>query len=80
MVPRAAALAWPAVTWTLVLGLFGGLLGLPEAVLRTSPFGWTPVIPAEAFEPAPVAVLTLVAGLLAVAAVGAFRRRDVPTT
>jgi hypothetical protein len=38
------------------------------------------VIPAEVFKPAPVVVLTLVAGLLAVAAVGAFRRRDVPTT
>ena len=80
LVPRAAAVAWAAVTWTLLLGLFGGLLGLPEAVLKTSPFGWTPVIPAEPFEAAPVAVLTLVAGLLAAAAVGAFRRRDVPTT
>ena len=24
LVPRRAALAWPAVTWTLLLGLFGG--------------------------------------------------------
>jgi putative exporter of polyketide antibiotics len=36
---RGAALAWPAVTWTMLPGLSGGLLGLPEAVLRTSPFG-----------------------------------------
>jgi putative exporter of polyketide antibiotics len=49
-------------------------------VLKTSPFGWTPVIPAEPFQPAPVVVLTLVAGLLGLAAVLAFRRRDVPTT
>jgi ABC-2 type transport system permease protein len=80
LVPRAAALAWAVVTWTLLLGLFGGLLGLPESVLKTSPFGWTPVIPAEPFQPAPVVVLTLVAGLLGLAAVLAFRRRDVPTT
>ena len=80
LAPRLAALAWLAVTGTLVLGLFGGLLALPDAVLKASPFGWTPVIPAEPFAPGPVVVLTLVAGLLAAAGVGGFRRRDVPTT
>jgi len=76
--PRLASLAWLLVIWALLAGMFGTLLGLPEWTLELSPFGWTPKVPAEDVSLAPLGGLLIVAAALLIAALAAFRRRDVP--
>jgi len=76
VVPRWSVLAWAAYAWVALVGLFGPLLKLPAWVTRLSPFGWVPAVPAESFDPVPVAVLTLLAAALFALALAGFRRRD----
>ncbi|MFL6129627.1 MAG: ABC transporter permease [Mycobacteriales bacterium] len=76
LVPRLAALAWVVVSWVLLLALFGPLLGLPGWVLKLSPFGWVPAVPAELVDAVPLLGLTLLAAALGAAALAGFRRRD----
>ena len=69
-------LAWAGYAWVVLVGLFGPLLKVPEWVTRLSPFGWVPAVPAESFDPVPVAVLTLLAAALFALALAGFSRRD----
>jgi ABC-2 type transport system permease protein len=78
LVPRLAGLVWLLVVWGLLAGMFGALLGLPSWALKLSPFGWTPKVPAEDVDIASLAGLLIVAAALLLAALAAFRRRDVP--
>ncbi len=75
-VPRRSGLAWVAVCWVALLGMFGPLLQLPGWAARLSPFGWLPRVPAVDLDVAPLAVLLLVAAALGAVALLAFRRRD----
>ncbi|WP_028046115.1 ABC transporter permease [Cellulomonas sp. URHE0023] len=75
LAPGAFGLIWAYVTYVFVVGLFGALL--PDGADALSPFAYTPQLPAEPMDWAPVIVLTLVASSLVVAGLAAFRRRDV---
>jgi ABC-2 type transport system permease protein len=77
-VPRLAGLAWLVIVWALLAGMFGQLLGFPGWALKLSPFGWTPKVPAETADVGSLVGLLVVAAALAVAALAAFRARDVP--
>jgi ABC-2 type transport system permease protein len=76
LVPQRSVLAWTAVAWVVLVGLFGPLLKVPEWVTRLSPFGWVPAVPAESFDPVPLGALTLLAAALFALALAGFRRRD----
>ncbi|GAB4071777.1 ABC transporter [Angustibacter speluncae] len=76
--PRWAVLAWVPVGWAVLVGLFAGLLDLPDAALWWSPLHWVPRYPAEAVDPVPLLVLSALAVALAVVGVVGYRRRDVP--
>ena len=79
LLPRwAAVVAWTALLWCVLAGYFGAILGLPEWLTQTSPFGHVPLWPAVPMSWLPVLVLT--AGSLALLAVAltALRRRDLP--
>ena len=76
VLPRWSVLAWAAVAWVVLIGLFAPLLQLPEWVTKLSPFGWVPAVPAESADPVPLAVLTLLAAALFALALAGFRRRD----
>jgi ABC-2 type transport system permease protein len=75
--PRlAAAVAWTALTLSLVIGQFGQLFGLPQAVTNLSPFTHVPAVPAEDLQLLPMVILVAIAaGLHLVGFVG-WRRRD----
>jgi ABC-2 type transport system permease protein len=80
LLPRwATALSWAALAGSLVIGQFGGLLELPQAVMDVSPFAHVPPVPLEALRVAPLAGLVVVAVALAVVGLTGFRRRDVLT-
>ena len=77
-VPRwTAAIGWGALALFLVVGEFGGLLGLPGWVIDLTPFTHVPRMPVEPFSWAPTLWLLLVAAALLAAGVVGYRRRDV---
>jgi ABC-2 type transport system permease protein len=74
---RLRPLAWLVLVFWLVVGEFGDLLGLPDAVMWLSPFQHLGSLPGGTFEVLSAVVLTVVAaGLVAVGAM-AHRRRDI---
>jgi ABC-2 type transport system permease protein len=78
--PRIAVpVAWAALVVSLILGQFGALFELPQAVLNVSPFTHVPPAPAEAVRAQPLLALAAVA--VASTAVGflGWRRRDLTT-
>jgi ABC-2 type transport system permease protein len=78
--PRfAPAVAWATVAASLILGQFGALFELPQAVLNASPFTHVPPAPAEAVRALPLLVLLAVAVTLACAGFLGWRRRDLTT-
>lgn len=74
---RWAALGWALLGVFLLLGQIGEALALPGWVVRLSPYGHVPRLPAEGFTPAPELVLAAVAGTLLAAAFRSYRARDV---
>ena len=75
--PRlVVTLAWTGLAVSLACGLFGDLLGLPQAVRDLSPFSHVPAIPAVDATPGPLLALTAVAAVFAAAGMALFRRRD----
>jgi ABC-2 type transport system permease protein len=74
--PRFAGLAWVLVGWAVLIGVFGGLLRLPEWATKLSPFGWVPAFPGEDLDAVPLVGLSLVAAALLAVALAGFRRRD----
>jgi ABC-2 type transport system permease protein len=67
---------WALLVASIVVGLYGPLFDLPQAVLDAAPFGLVPAVPAEDLDATPLAVMTLVAAALVTLGAGAFRRRD----
>jgi ABC-2 type transport system permease protein len=78
LAPRLASLAWLVVVWSLIAGLFGPLLDLPDWALKLSPLGWVSKVPAEDVDVLTLTGLLVVAVALTAAALAGFRRRDVP--
>jgi ABC-2 type transport system permease protein len=79
-VPRFAPLAWLLVFWTVLVGMFGGLLQFPDWVMNISPFAHIPAIPAESVSWPPLIILTAIGLVLIVFGLLGLRRRDIYTT
>lgn len=77
--PRLTGLVWAVLIAFLVLGDFGPVLGLPDALSSLSPFGHLPELPGGTVEATPLVALTAVAVALGAAGVLALRRRDLLT-
>ena len=78
-VPRLAGLAWGVLSVFLLLGEFGTLLKLPDAVVGLSPFDHLGSLPGGSAPVASLVVLTLVAAGAVAVGGAAFRRRDLTT-
>lgn len=80
VVPRYAnALSIGLLVLSVVVHLFGGVLNLPDTVLKLSPFHHVALMPAARFDLGSSAVLAGVGIVLAVAGLVTFARRDVAT-
>jgi ABC-2 type transport system permease protein len=78
VLPRLSiTLAWGLFGVAVLLGLFGGLLKLPQPMRDVSPFSHMPAVPIQHWEP--VVSLVVIAVALASAAMAALRRRDLST-
>ncbi|WP_258725444.1 ABC transporter permease [Cellulomonas sp. NS3] len=67
---------WVVLVVSIVVGLYGPLFNLPDAVLDGAPFALVPSAPYEAVTFAPLALISAAAAVLAAAGAGALRRRD----
>lgn len=77
VVPRyAATLSWLALAICLVIGQFGGLLGLPRIALDLSPFSHLPDLPAEPLAALPLVIMLALAAALGGVGVACLRRRS----
>lgn len=74
--PRLVVLAWAVLAVFVVVGEFGSMLKLPQALIDVSPFVHAAVAPGASVSGAPLVALLLIAAGLGVASLGAFRRRD----
>ena len=73
---RAMPLAWIVVVYAGLVGWLGQLLQFPAWAIDLSPLGHTPLLPAEGMRWPPLVVLSLLAIVLIVVGLAAFRRRD----
>ena len=77
IVPRAtAAVAYGLVAVAFVWQLFGALLGAPQWLLDLSPFQHVGLVPAQSFRAGAAVAMLAIAAAAGVAALWAFRRRD----
>ena len=75
--PRLQGLTWGLIGYGFIAATFGRLMNLPEWALGLSPFDHAASMPLEAFELAPVAILTAIAAALAAVGLIAFRKRGI---
>ncbi|MFU8872228.1 ABC transporter permease [Micromonospora sp. SL4-19] len=80
LLPRLAPVAWAGLAVCLLLGQLGAVLKLRQWLLDVSPFTHTPQVLREHWSATPLYALAVIALLMALAGLAAFRRRDVPTT
>lgn len=73
-----APIAWTLVGLMVLVGNFGALLDLPDAVLNLSPLSHPAQLPAEPFAVAPVVVLLAVAAVGIAGGITGFSRRQLP--
>jgi len=77
VLPRASAgLGYGLVATAFVWQLFGALLGAPKWLLDISPFAHVGLVPAQSFRAGDALAMLAIAALAGVAALWAFRRRD----
>lgn len=67
---------WVLLVASMLVGLYGPALNLPEALLDAEPFGLVPAVPSVEPDPVPLLWMSTVAVLLLAAGAAAFRRRD----
>lgn len=77
--PRLVVLAWAVLAFFVLVGEFGSILNLPQALIDVSPFTHASVTPGGSVSGAPLVTLLAIAAVLGVSAVAAFRRRDLAT-
>jgi ABC-2 type transport system permease protein len=75
--PRGMVLAWLPLVIAAVVLVFGDVLQLPQWLQDLSPFEHLALVPAEDFDPLPVAVVTALAAVASGVGQFAFRERDI---
>jgi ABC-2 type transport system permease protein len=77
LAPRLRMLTWLLLGWTFLAVYLGGILNLPDWMLKTTPFGFVPNYPVGDVEPLPLIGLT--AAGIALFAIGmvCYGRRDI---
>jgi ABC-2 type transport system permease protein len=80
LLPRLSSLAWVLLVGFLLLGEFGSLFELNQAVMDFSPYAHVPKLPGGAMSWPPLLWLAGIAAALVLVGLAGLRRRDVPVT
>lgn len=76
--PRlSVSLSWSIYGASVLVAMFGGLFSLSATVIKSTPFGAVPRVPAENFTLLPILVLTALALALGALGIWRFRIRDI---
>ncbi|MEE2522354.1 polyketide antibiotic transporter [Pseudarthrobacter sp. J75] len=67
---------WVLLVASMLIGLYGPALNMPEEVLDAEPFGLVPAVPSVELDPVPLLWMSAAAVVLTAAGTFAFRRRD----
>lgn len=76
IIPRARALPYALLLYSLVLFMFVGHLDIPRWMIRISPFGYVPFVPYTDFVLPPLILLAIIAIIFVTAGIMGFCRRD----
>ncbi|TWD74998.1 ABC-2 type transport system permease protein [Kribbella amoyensis] len=77
LAPKLVTAGWLLYGFFLLVGQFGAIFDLPQAVMDISPYAHTPRLPGSDFTASPVIWLTALAALLLATGFTTFRRRDI---
>lgn len=77
LAPKLVTAGWVLFGAFLLIGQFGPIFDLPQAVMDVSPYAHTPRLPGGDFSATPVIALSAIAAALVVAGFTTFRRRDI---
>jgi ABC-2 type transport system permease protein len=79
VLPRAIGATWALLGYAMFTGIFGALMDLPQWAINLSPLEHAGRPPLDSVPSVALVILALVAAGLGVAALAAFRRRDLET-
>ena len=74
--PRLSWLVWVVVGWSLFMVWVGSILGLPDWLVRLTPWEVLPALPVEEMDWTPVLAITVAALALMALGLWGYRRRD----
>lgn len=74
---QSTSVAWAVYGVSVLVTMFGGLFSLSDSVIRSTPFGAVPRLPADDFTLLPIVVLTAIAAVLAILGFRRFGTRDI---
>lgn len=70
-------LTWAVYGISVMVAMFGGLFSLSAEIIKSTPFGAVPRMPADDFALTPLVVLSVLAVVLAALGIWRFRNRDI---
>jgi ABC-2 type transport system permease protein len=74
--PRASLVGWGYMVYSIFVQFFGGILGLPDWVSYTTPFGYVPMLIIEDVNYLTMSLLVLIAAVLTTVGFAGYSRRD----
>jgi len=79
LLPKATVICWVYMGYSMFVLFFGRVMGLPEWIGKTTPFGHIPLLIVQDVNFAALAVLTAIAAGLTAAGFVCYKRRDMLT-
>ena len=77
LAPRVFPVVWLYLVYAFYVDYVGGMLDVPDYLVKLSPFGSTARYPIEAVKPLPLVLLLLVFVAMSAIGIAAYRRRDI---
>ncbi|MFD3688771.1 ABC transporter permease [Nocardiopsis sp. NPDC058631] len=77
--PRLVPLVWAWLGYSILVSMFGGMLGLNDPLMNLSAFELMPRLPVDEFDAVPVLIALGAVAVANAAALAGFRRRDLAT-
>lgn len=75
-IPKLGKVIYLYLSYSFLLNYFGGMLDLPDWLIKTSPQSWLPKMPMEDFDTGIFIIITAISILLMIAGYVGYNRRD----